>query len=143
MYKNLDLQSTAKYKCPKCNCPVFKAEDESGKRIFVHRTCNDYADHAKHCPNRKPDVQPDLMAVCKESIFEEELIITKPETIEVSAEQFKKYEKRKTAPKKAGKEKGVRPKKASPKKPSKPKNKAGAKPLRTNKRATAGRSKSN
>ena len=135
-YKNIDLECKAKYKCPKCGCPVFKAEDENGKRIFVHRTCNNYADHAKHCPNRKPDI----MDVCEEPIFQEELIITKPETVEVSAEQFKKYEKRKTTPKKAGQKKGIKPKKDGKKNRDKQKSKGSKKPLPANKSTATRRS---
>lgn len=56
MFYNPDLDSKAKYKCPKCNCPVYKAVDEDGGRVFVHKTMNNFADHAKHCPKRKPDI---------------------------------------------------------------------------------------
>jgi len=57
MFYTPDLDSKAKYKCPKCNCPVYRAVDEEGKRVFVHKTMNNYADHAKHCPKRKPDIK--------------------------------------------------------------------------------------
>lgn len=135
-YKNVDLECKAKYKCPKCGCPVFKAEDENGRRIFVHRTCNSYADHAKNCPNRKPDIKPE-----EDELFKENIIITKPETVEVSAEQFKKYEEPKTTPKKAGKKKGIKSKKDGTEKRDREKNKRGKKPLPANKRTATRRSK--
>lgn len=104
----IELTPTAKYKCPKCGVPVFRAT-EDGKRIFVHRTCNNYADHAKNCPNRRPDIIVEESAKLPEidtDIFQEEIIITKPEIINVSAKDFKKYEKRKTTTKKASEKKG-------------------------------------
>jgi len=58
-YRNIQLDAKEKYQCPKCRCHVFKAEDDNGKRVFVHRTCNSYADHAKHCPDRRPDINID------------------------------------------------------------------------------------
>lgn len=135
----------AKYLCPKCGCKVFKAEDEDGKRIFVHRTCNGYADHAKNCPLRRPDIIVEESAKLPEidtDIFQEEIIITKPEIINVSAKDFKKYAKSKTTPKKANEKKGTGRKKVITKKPSKAKNKTSKKSLPANKRTTTRRSKS-
>lgn len=56
MYFTPDLECKQKYKCPACGGRVYKALNEEGKRVFVHQTMNNYAEHAKHCPKRKPDI---------------------------------------------------------------------------------------
>ncbi len=44
------------YKCPACGGRVYLAKEKDGKSVYVHQTANNYADHRKHCPRRKPDV---------------------------------------------------------------------------------------
>lgn len=122
----IELTPTAKYKCPKCDCPVFRATDDDGKRIFVHRTCNNYADHAKHCPRRRPDIVADLDAG----------VVTEKE-IKKTIKQFKNYAKPKTTIKKASQKKGNSDKKSRAKSTDHKKGGSGKNVLPKTKRAKA------